>query len=397
MRRRTFLATAGSLLTAGCGALTGGRDGGGSNGPPEPEDWGGSSRLGKPSNKERTIPEPPGGYNKDYAISGEVDSKVRDVNPGRSDIRDPFQVGEDRDNSTPTQSNPEAAKYIGRTRTQLDEALAEYRSYADRNSTILDVNATNTDFESIRVERKVDAAESTLDKAVEPATEGQKMNILALKHVAVFIRHAARAQKALGDAFEQVSFMADRLYNENLLLVDQGSRRAAPKLADARDAYQVIKSEVEGDAFAAYGTISEDMYDDKRQQLDAEIGALDEARDGLRQMKGGVKELQEAVPAFLNEKYQLAERRFSGANADFAIAGTSFSLTRGSREVEGKVNEINAVARTLEMATKDLRRAANAQVNDERLVFYEARRAAQQHIRSNEIVRGMRTMNDLVT
>lgn len=396
MRRRAFLATAGSLLTAGCGALTGGRGGGG-GGQPGPEDWGGSSRLGKPSNKERTIPEPPGGYNKDYAISNEVDSKVRNVNPGRSDIRDPFQVGENRDNSTPTQSNPEAAKYIGKTRTQLDEALAEYRSYAGRNSTILDVNASTTDFESIRVEHKVDAAESTLDKAVDPATEGQKMNILALKHVAVFIRHAARAQKALGDAFEEVSFMADRLYNENLLLVKQGSREAGPAIENAKEAYQVIKSEVEGDAFAAYGTLSEGLFEDKRQQLDAEIGALDEARDGLLQMRGGVKTLKTAVPDFLNEKYGAAARGFSSANADFAIAGTSFAISRGSREVAQKVGEITGVAKTLEMATKDLRRAANAQVNDDRLVFYESRRAAQEHIRSNEIVSRMRTMNDLVT
>jgi predicted RNA-binding protein with PIN domain len=362
-----------------------------------PEDWGDDEPLGKPANKERTIPEPPGGYNKDYAINNDVDSKVQEVNPGSSKIRDPFGVDEGRPNRTPTQSNPEAAKYIGKARNQLDDALAEYRSYAGRNSTIVEVNAANTDFESIRVESLVDKAESTLDKAVEPATEGQKMNILALKHVSVFVRHAARCQKALGDAYEEVSFMADRLYNENLLLVDQGNRQAESALQKAREAYSVVKSEVEPDAFAAYGTISEGMFEEKRRQLDAEIAALDEARGGLRDMKGGVKQLQTGVPAFLDEKYQLAERRFSSANADFAIARTSFSLTRGSREVEKKVNEITGVARTLEQATKDLRRAARAQLNDERLVFYEARRAAEEHINSNDIVRRMRTMNDIVT
>lgn len=362
-----------------------------------PEDWGGDEPLGEPANKERTIPEPPGGYNKDYAINNGVDSKVREVDPGSSEIRDPFSVDEGGDSGTPTQSNPEAAKYIGKARNHLDDALAEYRSYGGRTATIVDVNASNTDFESIRVESKVDKAESTLDKAVEPATEGQKMNILALKHVSVFIRHAARCQKALGDAYEEVSFMADRLYNENLVLVDQGNRQTETALQTAREAYQVIKSEVEPDAFVAYGTLSEGTFEEKRRQLDAEIGALDEARGGVWDMKGGVEELQSAVPAFLDEKYRLAERRFSSANADFAIARTSFSLSRGSREVETKVNEITGVARTLEQATKDLRRAAQAQLNDERLVFYEARRAAQEHVRSNDIVRRMRTMNDLVT
>jgi hypothetical protein len=113
-------------------------------------------------------------------------------------------------------------------------------------------------------------------------------------------------------------------------------------------------------------------------------------------MKDGVNELQAGVPAFLDERYNEAERRFSGASADFAIARTSFRLTSGSREVESKVREIVGVAQTLEQATSDLRRAAQAQLNDERLVFYEARRAAQQHIESNEIVRDMRTMNDIV-
>jgi hypothetical protein len=362
-----------------------------------PEDWGDDEPLGEPANKERTIPEPPGGYNRDYSINNDVDSNVQEVNPGSSEIRDPFSVDESRNDGTPTQSNPEAAKYIGKARNQLDDALAEYRSYAGRSSTIVDVNATNTDFESIRVESRVDKAESTLDKAVEPATDGQKMNILALKHVSVFVRHAARCQKALGDAYEKVSFMADRLYNENLLLVDQGNRGAEAALEEARTAYQVIKREVEPDAFAAYGTISEGVYEEKRRQLDGEISALDEARNGVWDMKGGVEQIQRAVPDFLDEKYRAAERGFSSANADFAIARTSFSLARGSREVEAKVNEITGVARTLEQATKDLRRAARAQLNDERLVFYEARRAAQEHVRSNDIVRRMRTMNDLVT
>jgi hypothetical protein len=353
--------------------------------------------LGKTVNPERSIPDPPGGYNKDYAINGEVDSEVGEIDPGSSEIRDPLGVDEQRENRTKTQANSEASKYIGKARNKLDEALDEYRAAAGRNATILDVNATNTRFEAYPVENKIDEAESTLDKAVEPATDGQKMNILALKHVSVFMRHAARCQKALGDAYEQVSFMADRLYNENLLMVEQGNRRAEPAIESAKEAYQVIDDEVEEDAFVAYGTISEGLFEKKSTQFDAEIVGLDEAREGLSEMRGGIERLQTAVPDFLDERYEQAERGFSSANADFAIAQTTFSISGGSRPVKQKVNEISGVARTLEQATKDLRRAANAQVNDERLVYYESRRAAEQHVNSNEIVRSMRTMNDLVT
>ncbi len=396
MRRRAFLATAGTLLSAGCGALTGGRNGGGS-GDRGPEDWGDEDGPDFTARPERTLPEPPGGARNEYQINTEVDSEIRGVGGGDADIRDPFGVDEGRDGGTPTQANQEAAELIGEARNQLDDALAAYRGYAGANASITDVNASHTSFDNLTVEDRVSEAESTLDQAVESATDGQKMNIIGLAHVSVFIRYAARCQKALGDAFEEIEFMSERLYNESLRLVDQGNRQARSAIREARDAYQVIESEVEEDAFGAYGTLSEAIFREKVQQLDSEIAALDESRSGVRDMKDGVSELQAGVPAFLDERYEEAERRFSGASADFAIARTSFRLTSGSREVESKVREIIGVAQTLEQATADLRRAAQAQLNDERLVFYEARRAAQQHIESNEIVRGMRTMNDIVT
>lgn len=363
-----------------------------------PEDWGDENGPDFTPYPEKTLPPPPGGYQHDYEINNNVDSKVRDVGGGNGDIRDPFGAGgSGRNDGTPTAANGEAAKLIGKARNKLDAALDAYTEVAGPNSTIMDVNASNTSFQSITVENRVDEAESKLDAAVEPATEGQQMNILGLKHVAVFIRYAARCQKALGDGFEEVSFMAKRLYNESLILVEQGNRQARKALSDARDAFEIIDDEVESEAFRTFGSLTEGAYEDKREQLDSELAALQELRDGIWDMKGGVKELQTAVPAFLDERYQVAERGFAGANADFAIARTSFRLSRGSREVEKKVLEVIGVAQTLEQASKDLRRAAQAQINDERLVFYEARRAAEQHIESNDIVRRMRTMNNLVT
>ena len=395
MRRRAFLATAGTLLSAGCGALTGGRDGGrgGSSGP---EDWGDENGPDFTERPRRTLPEPPGGAQNEYQINTQVDSEIRGVGAGDSDIRDPFQIDGEGSDGTPTRANQEATELIGEARNQLDDALDAYRGYAGANSSILDVNASHTSFDNLEVEDLVRQAESTLDEAVEPATEGQRMNILGLAHVAVFIRYAARCQKALGDAFAEVEFMSERLYNESLRLVEQGNRQARTAMEDAKDAYEVIDREVEPDAFRAYGTLSESVFEDKVRQLDGEIAALDESRTGLRDMKDGVTELQIGVPAFLDERYEEAERRLSGATADFAIARTSFRLTEGSREVEAKVREIVGVAQTLEQATTDLRRAAEAQLNDERLVFYEARRAAEQHIESNEIVSDMRTMNDII-
>lgn len=391
MRRRDFLATAGTLLSAGCGGLMGGNQQQQRSGGPKKRMY-----RGGVGDVNRSIDNDVGDINNsDISIDADINTSSLDTNVSIDPTDDVDLLLGDDDEGTATPANERTTRLVGEATTKLNEAISIYTSFAGEDAGLMDVSATTTGFRKIEIQSKVREALSRLDDAVSSATEGQLVNIAALEEVGVFLSNAAAAQEALVLAYDRLEFATERFYGESLLLMENATRELRQHKDDAIQAVERIREETEDDSMQVLSTVSPRLYREKERRLGDQAEAFDSFSNGLEEMRTGMEEMQEAVPQYLDEEYDEAENAFLSASASFGIGATSFSLLLGAEPLEPKADEVYGVVSTLEQAADDLHRSANAQVNDNRLIFYEARRAAEAHVDSNEIVRNMRTMNDL--
>src|SRR6056297_2241161 len=187
MRRRAFLATAGTLLTAGCGALTGG-NGGGSN--------------SKGHSKHRDDIGVDSSFKRDSRIDnpdiegnvGEIDTNVDgefsvDVNVSDVDAEIDTNIGANLrdDTGTATPENPEATKHIMKAREKLTTAHQKYAEQASKGNSILNVRPTVDSFSWLSIKRNVKAAMNHLEEGAKYAEGGQATNVLALEHAGYFL------------------------------------------------------------------------------------------------------------------------------------------------------------------------------------------------------------------
>jgi hypothetical protein len=301
------------------------------------------------------------------------------------------------DEGTATPANERTTQLVSEATTKLNEAIDIYTSFAGEDAGLMDVDATTTEFRKIEIQSKVREALSTLDDALSSATEGQLANIAALEEVGVFLSNAAAAQEALALAYDRLEFTTERFYGESLILMENANREMRGHASDAFEPVERIRQETDSDSMRVLSTVSPELYRNKRYRLGDQAQAFDSFADGFEEMRTSMEEMQEAVPQYLDEEYDEADNGFLSASAGFGIGATSFTMLLGADPLEEKADEIYGVVSTLEQAADDLHRSANAQVEDNRLIFYEARRAAENHIESNDIVSDMRTMHDIVT
>jgi len=398
MRRRDLLATAGTLLTAGCGSLLGGNQGG-------PRQSGPSDEL----------------YESDVVdgIDGEVDTNVGNIGANVSSVDTNINVtsidtnvtsnintsidtnidtsfGND-DSGTATPASEEAEQIVADATAALNEAVSVYTSFGGEDAGLMDVDATTADFQKISVRSNVREALELLDEALDAdPTPGQIVNIAALEQVGVFLSNAAEAQYALVRAYDRLQFASERFYNESLTQMEFANAEMDEYTNEAVDALNRLRRETDQDAMQVLSSVSEEVYRRKEQRLQDQTDAFSDFYGGLRSMRRGLEDMQDGVPAYLAERYEDAANDFLSASASFGIGASSFTLLPGADPLRPKADELFGVATVLEQAAEDLHRSAEAQVEDDRLQFFEARRAAEDHIESNDIVRDMSTMRDII-
>lgn len=393
MRRRTLIATIGSALFAGCGALDRA-----TTGPAEAV------------NEQQRIPagvEPVEdiGIQGDIGVDGGVDAQpVEDIGIDQDiEIAEDIGVrgdlgysgetqlqGEGLDEGgDPIEVNERAADRIERARSQLRSAITTYTSQAGSRAVLTDVNATTTDFDALAVTKEVNRARSTLDRASGPATMGQQTMIMALGQCASFLEQSAQVDEALTEAYDEYEFMKGRVLSEQQPQAEMARQRLSSKVGDAESAYEALERVTRMQMMAAMEEISAEMYRTKIRQLGNGIRTLEDFGDSLERLKSAIQKIDLAATKYGNEEYRAAANRLVTASSN---AGMSTTLFRDTNEMTGLQNEAtdtSLISRTLEQTLHDLERHARATADENRILASEALQAAEQHYDSNDAVSGL--------
>ena len=383
MRRRAFLATAGTVLTAGCGALTGGNGGEEeSNGPGWHEEGiGVDGTVG-----EERIDSPDIGIEGD--ISGpDIDESEIGVNNSEFEEREIGAHYSD-DDGTATPENQKATKHIAEARKKLIEAHDEYTSQATgRNAQVTGIKPTTESFAWIRVRSAVEDAMDALERGAEYAEGGQALNVIALEHVGYFLLLSAKADGKLVDAYDHFDFAVARLFNESYAQAEIARRRMQTDWQKARDIFRELESKIEPGSMEVFSLLSERQYDRKIRQLDSSIAAFAEFGEALKGMQNGLERAEPGVEAYLGDEYERARDEFMRASAEFSMASTSLTLVPRATGLRSEARDLLASVKTMEQTCGDLRRSSQGKLDGDRLIYFEAERSAKEHIESDDRVK----------
>ncbi len=396
MRRRAFLATTGAVLTAGCGALTGG-NGGGSNSGGHSEH---RDDIGvDPSFDENVKIDNPDIRGNIDDVDANVDGEFSvDINSSEIDAEIDTNIGAnlDDDEGTATPENSKATKHIMKARDKLTTAHQKYASQVPTGNSILDVGPTVGSFSWLGVKRNVKAAMDHLEEGAKYAKGGQANNVLALEHAGYFLLLAAKADSKLVKAFKHFKFSRDRLYNESLVQSEMARRRMDTDWQEARDIYQELDKKIEPEGLNVLSQLDERYYERKNRQLDNGIAAFIEFNDSLKASKRGLERVEPGVDAYLGDEFETAANEFTRAGARFGVAGSTLTTISDDTGLASAARGFRGVIRTMEQATEDLRRSSQGKVDGDRLIYYEAQRSAEEHIESNEIVKEMTSFENIL-
>ncbi|MFB6083346.1 MAG: hypothetical protein ABEJ94_03780 [Halorientalis sp.] len=308
------------------------------------------------------------------------------------------QFGEDGGGTrTPIETDPRATELMAEGMKGIQETYDAYVGYAGSGANLLDVNLSIDSFNESRVRHLAQEARAPLEKATKYAPEAQKNIILSLVQVTIFLEDLARVRGALLEAHDEFLYAVERLYAESTTRARRTTYRIDEYRSTARSLYRPLENEIDAEAVAVFDPVG-NVYDEKMDQIRAELRAFRDCQDGIRSAASAIEAFQDGVPAFYNRHYEKALSPLSEAEFGFGSAKIDFGNVDAVTGMQEKTSEVAGVVAALGEAAASLHRAAEVKVEDKpQPQFYEARRAAERAIESNAIASEMRTAERIIT
>lgn len=363
MRRRSLLATAGTVLLTGCSQIV-----------PPPQETVTDTAASSPGD-ETTAPTP------SPTDAMETD-RLTEPEPTTDEAT---ETTTDEATETPSAAERQADEALTTAREHLSRAVDAYVGLADADdATLLNVTAA-TKVSRSDVVSPADAARSALDDVPEGATASQRRTAEQLRVVASFLVEAIRCQSELWPAYDEIQFVVGRLYAEQFPTVDSSVGEIHDQCDDAREYLDTIHEETDADSTAAFDGIDADTYDRKVAQFEREIDGFDTVADAVATMRDGLEAFGDGVTEYDRDNYRLAREPFRTAADECGAANETLVGMETPTAVTETVSELASVSDAIAAGSADLETAAAEAVElnwDERDAAYES---ASEHLRSSTV------------
>jgi hypothetical protein len=394
MRRRTLLATAGALCSAGCSAFrieTGTETGGSTDAATDTDGT-------TPASTER----PP----TETATQGAPDPTTEATDTATATDTETETATE---TATPSEAEREAARQLDQARSRLSTARSEYVAFAaeadgadsesggdGESPTLLDVDASVTVTVS-DVTNPVSRARRALDDVPEDASADQQATVEALRGVATFFDRGVRCQAKLYDAYQDFVFVVDRFYAENTGGVPDEIASIRSETDRARGYFDTLATETSADDTTAFEGLDEATYTGKVDQFEAELDAFPTIADALSAFRSALETFIDAVDDYESGSYRDPREEFPDAAADFRTAAQTLSALDAPDSVAGTVADLVSAAEAFAPACDDLAAASRAGYTGDSSDREDRFAAAQEHLRSSDVaVENFDTVEELV-
>lgn len=333
MRRRTLLATAGVLLSAGCSEII--------PDPRQPE-----TDDATTDRSETTTDAPPS----ETPRSTETITNGTDSPAEQTETTEPPTEVPDR----------RTARHLDTARSHLGDALDAYVAAATAESpTLLDVTAEVAVVPS-DVINPVDAARGELTDLPRDATESQRATADQLLSVGAFLAAGARCQSALADAHGRFEYITDRLYAGNTGGIRNDADNLRSFYREARRHLDTLEAESDAESTAAFDRLDSETYTAKVAQLRASVTVYGNLAAPLLDLRAGFEAFGRGASAYDNDSYTFARREFSTALENLGPAEESFRSLDTTPVVAETVEQLAADAAVLSAAVEDFDTAAAA-------------------------------------
>jgi hypothetical protein len=322
MRRRTLLATAGVLATAGCSEI---------------------------------LPPPRETETDDNGTDATTTSDSLPDEVGTTESATTTEQGPD----TPSQVEQETAAVIETARGHLRPAYEAYVGFAEaEDATLLDVTAA-TQVGVDRVTRNASEARSALDEAPEFAPEQQRETIEGLHGMAVFLGAGIRCQLDLHKTYQQFTFLIDEFYRERFVDVDVRITELRNRWDETATHFQRIRKETAPEHAAAFDPISESDYQEKFDQLERAVTGFDTLADVAETWPKGLQAFESATSNYYGENYRTAAEKWSTAATEIQAAHDDLTAMTAPESVIDLVAELRTVTDAVGTGAEKLAEAAD--------------------------------------
>ncbi|MFB6180063.1 MAG: hypothetical protein ABEI77_10100 [Halorientalis sp.] len=333
MRRRTLLATAGVLFTAGCSEII-----------PPPQTTV-TTRTNAANGTDETPP--PTSAPTTQADTTETPNATTDQ---------PTQTSTD----TPTEAERVAAQAIKGGRRRLSESLDAYLSFAKvSDPTLLDVTAA-TQVGVSDVTKYAGKARTRLKDVPAGATPAQHTTADRLDAVAQFLTTGIRCQSSLNSAYSKFDYILGRIYAERFAALPGEIDQLRERRDNANQFLGTLQSETDRADMQAFDRISASQYDQKVTQLQREVTAFGTFADTSDTLTGGLSDFGEATSDFIDDDYGSARDLYSSANEQVESAIQTFEALDLPSSVTTEFSDLLSVLKALSAGSQHLTAAARA-------------------------------------
>jgi len=346
--RRTLLAVAGALVTAGCGNQS------------DQEDFGtrfqrDTRTATRTATATRTVADD-GGVDINVGDGTETETGIE----GETDRQTARETDRPRETTGPEPTEtatPIGSQALAAARATLRDAVEEFWSYGGTSLTLNSVTAASIDFDDEAVIELVSTARDQLDQAAD----GDDIDVDRVDNHRTFadlVEDLAELQATVVPAYENLQTVLDHQYAEEL----DDARLAFPDfenaVEDARDRFEQFDVSTSAGDTTALDIISESDYEDKRSQFESELDGFEELFDPVQDTRSGLESFASGVDAYTGLDYRDAESDFFDATNSFELANTALMSFTAPPSLSGTVSTLENVTGRLATGTDLLYQSA---------------------------------------
>ena len=331
MRRRTFLATAGALVSAGCSEVIP---------PPETTVTSGtdSTTDGTPSDALPTDGSGPTPTGTDSTTDQQTETQT----------------------DTPSTPERDAAEGIETARESLADAVTAYQAFADADdATLLDVTAA-TKVSVSDVTGLASDARNALDKIETKANADQTDTIDRLRGVADFLTNGIRCQANLYNAHAKFTFVVGRIYAESFAQIPGQVSQMRDSRETATGHFETLQAATDQSDVQALDALSTDGYSEKVAQFERELTAFSTFAETSETITDGLEAFQDGNDEFTNDNYDDAAAKYDTAVEQFESAIDALNGLDTPESIAAEIADLVSVMDALASGSTTLAEAARA-------------------------------------
>lgn len=389
MNRRAILAAIGSILAAGCSQN---KSGGESRGAYK-------SGFGIGNSADTPVDFEFKTKNQSFEFNYEDDPKFEfNKSQGGSDIT--FDIAGEENNKrdalpTPSETNERATEYLVQARRTLNEVINIYAGFGGERVNITSVTPTTESFSQYQVKSKIDNAKQPLRKATKYATEGQKVYILALEQIGIFLKHTTNAEAELQTALSEYETSMNFFYDGDTMNFDAAQKRLRDHTARVQDEVDLIRSEADSTALQVIGSDAEKLYEAKLAQLEALIQTFRSLDQGISEIGDGLADLKNGTKLYTDREYQDASFDLTSSTTALSSGKRAFGTARGNGVLQSEIKPGLDFVTVLYRIADDLTESAEAKTNNDYERYVEYRERAVAHLQSDDRTEHMSEINKI--